>query len=75
MATTTVQFPIVVENADIPRVLAALRRKFGLSTGTDAEVVEALRQQFCITLEDLVFAAEEEAARDAVGQVTKINVT
>lgn len=75
MATTTVQFPIVVQNADIPRVLAALRRKFGLPAGTDAEVVEALRQQFCTTLEDLVFSAEEEAARDAVGQVTKINVT
>jgi len=75
MATTTVQFPIVIQNADIPRVLAALRRKFGMPTGSDAEVVETLRQQFCTTLEGLVYDAEQEAAREAVANVTKINAT
>ena len=75
MATTTVPFPITVQNADIPRVMSSLRRKFGMPTGTDAEVIETLRQQFCLTLENLVLEAETEAAEEAVSKITKINAT
>lgn len=71
----TVQFPITIDNAQVPRVLAALRRRFGMPNGTDDQVVEALRQQFCTTLEDIVFAAETEAAIEAANNVTKINAT
>lgn len=75
MAIVTVPFPITVQEADTPRVLTALRRKFGMPTGSDAEVIEALRQQFCRTLEDLVFEAEKEAAEDAVSRITPIDAT
>lgn len=71
----TVQFPITVADADAPRVMAALRRKFGMPSGSDADVIETLRQQFCQTLEDLVFTAEQEAAREAMNNVTRINAT
>lgn len=71
----TVDFPITIPNADVDRVTAALRRKFGMPLATQAEVVEQLRQQFCLTLEDLVYEAEVEAAREAVVAVTRIDAT
>ena len=75
MATTTVPFPITIKDTDAPRVIAALKRKFGMPTGSDAEVIETLRQQFCLTLENLVFEAETEAAEEAVSKITKIDAT
>lgn len=71
----TVNFPITVADANISRVVAALRRKFGMPAGTEAQVIEELRQRFCTTLEDLVFEAEKEAANEAVNAVTRIDAT
>lgn len=70
-----IAFNITVATNDVPRIAAALRRKFGMPEGTQAQVVEALRQQFCLTLEDLVYEAEVEEAREAIAAVNRIDAT
>lgn len=71
----TVNFPLTVADADVVRIVTALRRKYGMPTATQAQVVEALRQTFCATLEDIVFQMETEAAREAVDKVARIDAT
>ncbi|HLO79207.1 MAG TPA: hypothetical protein VK196_22340 [Magnetospirillum sp.] len=71
----TVNFPLTVLDADVSRIVAALRRKYGMPAGTQAQVIEALRQTFCATLEDIVFDMETEAAREAVNKVARIDAT
>lgn len=58
-------FNITIPDAQVSRVVTALKAYFNTPSATNAELTEAMRQEFIARLKNIVSATERQAAISA----------